>query len=528
MVTRRSFVVARPVHVPSCRALFALLTRAAHLSWLVYLVIAGFMLLPGLLIGPSLDAAVFSTVGWRLTQGDQLYADVWDHKPPGVYAPSMIAHALTASPQMAWVVTWALTVICAAATAAVIQRMLQVRGVGWPAYLAAALGAMVLGTYLLTLGGGLGESYAVLPAVISLALVAGRPSNRSVWLLSGLAVGAATVISLQAITVVAGLAVLGVFAAPRRLVMARAAMVAAGMLIVGAMAVGGLAWSGTVPDALDALLAYNGAYRAAVSSASTGASRGSVLLPWVFLCLLPLVVPGVTAVLAARRDATNRHLILACGAWIVAGVAAVAVQGRLYGHYALPIVVPLAIASGIGLNDMATNLRGRGVTLQLAPAMVAVGLALIVGAAGAQMEQRWIRTSNAKVADMAPRLEQLTEADDSIFIWGNEPRLYEVSRRAPGLPYTYLYPLLTRGYITPELIDGLVAELDDEPPAVIVDAGSDQPGEPGMPPLLIERPVATDGRDYDILDPLRAYVAQHYEERETVSGWVIYTLRRAS
>ena len=39
-------------------------------------ILGGLFLAPGLAVGPSLDASIFSTVGWRLAEGDALYAEV--------------------------------------------------------------------------------------------------------------------------------------------------------------------------------------------------------------------------------------------------------------------------------------------------------------------------------------------------------------------------------------------------------------------------------------------------------------------
>jgi hypothetical protein len=86
-------------------------------------------------------------------------------------------------------------------------------------------------------------------------------------------------------------------------------------------------------------------------------------------------------------------------------------------------------------------------------------------------------------------------------------------------------PLTTPGYSTPAMIDQMARALADDPPSVIVDAGSDAPGLPGFLPLLIDRPVLTDGRNLDLLDPLRAFVAARYELAATVAGWPIYVLR---
>jgi hypothetical protein len=74
------------------------------------------------------------------------------------------------------------------------------------------------------------------------------------------------------------------------------------------------------------------------------------------------------------------------------------------------------------------------------------------------------------------------------------------------------------------MIAATVRDLGTDPPALIVDAGSSAPGAPGFQPLLIPRPIASDGRDLDILDPLRDFVRDRYVELEVVDGWVIYRL----
>jgi hypothetical protein len=112
-----------------------------------------------------------------------------------------------------------------------------------------------------------------------------------------------------------------------------------------------------------------------------------------------------------------------------------------------------------------------------------------------------------------------------MLVWGNQPSLYDVADRAPATRYSYMFPLTTPGYSTPALIGTVGRALADHPPAVVVDAGSTAPGQPGFPPLLIDRPIATEGRDLDLLDPLRAFVATHYRLAATVGGWPIYVLR---
>jgi hypothetical protein len=110
-------------------------------------------------------------------------------------------------------------------------------------------------------------------------------------------------------------------------------------------------------------------------------------------------------------------------------------------------------------------------------------------------------------------------------VWGNEPTLYLDADRRQATRYPYLYPIVTQGYATQGMIDAAVAALEDEQPRLVIDAGSQTPGNEGFLHLIIPRPLATDGRDLDILDPLREYIDTNYEYVDVVEGWVVYELR---
>jgi len=68
------------------------------------LVLAAFVLLPGLLLGPYQDAGIFATLGEQLTRGELPYRDAWDHKPPGTYVIAALAAAI---PGPTWPAFWA-------------------------------------------------------------------------------------------------------------------------------------------------------------------------------------------------------------------------------------------------------------------------------------------------------------------------------------------------------------------------------------------------------------------------------------
>ena len=119
-----------------------------------------------------------------------------------------------------------------------------------------------------------------------------------------------------------------------------------------------------------------------------------------------------------------------------------------------------------------------------------------------------------------------TASDAQIFVWGNVPSVYLDADRAPASAYVYLLPLTTPGFVTDNLVASVLEEWTARPPAAIVDAGSSEPGVAGLPPLLVDRPVLQlDGRDVDLLDPLRAFVRERYVQATTVDGWPIYVPR---
>lgn len=119
-------------------------------------------------------------------------------------------------------------------------------------------------------------------------------------------------------------------------------------------------------------------------------------------------------------------------------------------------------------------------------------------------------------------IDDITEPADGIFVWGTAPQVYLAADRRSVGRFSYLYPLVTPGFTTRSMILQVVDDLIADPPALIIDAGSGAPGSPGFQPLLQDRPLATDGRDLDILDPIREFVRASYEADGLIDGWPIY------
>ena len=117
-----------------------------HLLFLVAL--SALLLSPGLLSGPSLDAAVFMQVAERMRDGATLYAGIWDHKPPGIYLVLVAGQSLLPFIS-AWAVSWLLSVAATAATGWVVLTICRGLGTTRVASLvAAATCVVVMGEFL--------------------------------------------------------------------------------------------------------------------------------------------------------------------------------------------------------------------------------------------------------------------------------------------------------------------------------------------------------------------------------------------
>jgi hypothetical protein len=470
----------------------------------------------GLIIGPSLDAAAFQVVGWRLADGAALYQGIWDHKPPGTYLIPSLSELFNGDTGLRWAAISLLSawtvLLTALLSAEVVLRLGRVAA----AFGAALLIALASSQYLLSLGGGLAEQPATLLALCSVVLVLGGAAVWR-WLLAGALVAAGVLISIQAAP--AGAALLLIAVERRR---TSVVALAIGGLAVLAAAGAVLAWAGVLPDAVDAILTYNAAYRAAAAT-SPASLR---VVPWVTLSLIPLLALAAAGWLALRRWPAARPFANPCLAWLGAGLLLLVVQGRFYAHYVVPLIVPLGVLAGVGLADVLSLTRrraGLGIAAGVAGTLL-VAVAVLAGVAGGLQEVRTWSRANRDVHAVAAYIQQYAQRSATIWVWGNQPLIYRASERRPAIRYPYLFPLTTPGYATPQLIDELRAELEASPPALIIDAGSLGPGEPGTPPLLIPRPVAAEGRDLDILDPLRDFVRQRYRLVAIVGGWPVYML----
>lgn len=492
--------------------------------------LAALLLLPGLLIGPSLDPAVFTEVGDRVASGATLYTGAWDHKPPGAYL--LLAAFQFVLPFVSpWLITWVLSVIATGVTGWLLALACRRIGISVEASVVVAIAAVAaMAQYLMALGGGLTEPLAALPLAVALLLTLepdGREADRRAASI-GLLLVVALLISPQAapgLMAILALVLARAEERPAQAAAGRAMAFGALVPVVGVLAF--LFVTGALPDAVDALVRYSAAYR---GISSTGGGLSGPVITWTLLALLFLIVPAAWGAMEALRQRGPRTVVIvACLIWVGVALVSFFVQGRFLAHYAIPLAIPLGMLAGIGVDRLDTTLTRTADTTRrvmlVAPFGLAILISLYAAIAAGGMEWEPIARDHQRSLAVAAAIADASDNDDRIWVWGNEPQVYLDAGRQAATPYGYLYPLVTPGYTTRETVERSIAALRELRPRLIIDAGSPAPGQPGMAYLLIPRAIASDGRDLDILDAIRRYVDRNYTYLDLVDGWVIYELR---
>jgi hypothetical protein len=475
--------------------------------------VAAIFLWPGI-VGPGFDAAVFTLIAFRIRAGDMPYRDVWDHKPPGIFLADASAQSLL--PWLdPWTPVWLLSVLCAAALGLVVAFALRANGhpklAPWCGFATTVTVAAVPISY----GGGQTELVAAVPAAAAVVALWRRYSP-AVTFGSGALIGLALSTSWH-LAPAAAVALALVLQGTDR--WRRVVLLALGTSAVGAAVAFWLIAGGAWSDALDALLTYNAAYRAAnlldpVIKLSPSAAAA-------FLAIAALL--GLIA-MTRRRP---RALFVAAAAWIGLSVAMFAFEGRLGAHYLASIVVPLGLLAGPGLALVAPR-KSSGV---IAVGRVSAQLLLISAAAiSGFFIVYWTQTLGEIYATRASSLRdaagwlKTVDCSETLLVWGHAPEIYYMSGLRPASRYVYFLPLMTDGYVTADRVADVEKDLDSLRPAAIIDASS-WGGAVVTYPLLGPGLTTVDEERYvDRLEPLRDRIRSQYVFARDFAGWPAYTL----
>ena len=397
------------------------------------------------------DEGVYATIGQRLLHGDIPYRDLFDNKPPVVYAWYAFSFLVfgegVAAPRIVAAVLLSLTTLAIFGEA----QMIFPRRV---AYLAAASFAVATGLPFVALHAN-SEAYMVLPLVASLAaFTIGTRRSRLGWFVLAGALGALAAMTKQvAVWNIVALAVMAMTWRWGRAETAWQRITPLLSLLAGAAGATALIAApffveGALSDFLYANISYNWVYASFVTFGYTVAhlALGAAL---VSALAAPLVAGMVLGVLTVLRR-TRRHAAYLLVVWAAASAFGVASGGRFFPHYFLQLVPAMVLLTAAVVDDrFHQDKHHRGWKLVSAAiallAIVSIGANGLLYLAPLRTEHRvapnviyqeqWDEASQSLGAYIAER----TLPEDTIFNLGRQSQIYFYADRRPATRYFYDY-----------------------------------------------------------------------------------------
>ncbi len=502
---------------------------------------------PLLLPFPGRDSGVFLYAGSRILNGEALYRDVWDHKPPAIHYINALGLLIGRGSRYG---VWSLEFV-SLLSAALLGYLLMRRAFG---LLPAFLGSLVwLGRLPgLLIGGNLTEEYA-LPlqfAALCLFVDAERRGHYG-WrgYVIGLTAGGAFLLRQSLVGVWLAIALYLALRAGRKRGLRHALnslrvmlLGAAGPLMLVAVY---FARRHALRDLWDAAFSYNVAYcaMAPVSALSTALAGFEMLSALSVLALTGWLV-AVCSLLRWRRSLGWRQAPLAVAVLgLAVEVPLSALSGRPYGHYFMAWLPTCSLLIAGMVWSLETHqlplwsrlcLAGRPLFLgtRLAWSAAAAGVLMLALAAlpiARRLQPRAWQAARDPRQEVVEYVRQATDEGATVLMWGAESSVNWASKRTSPSRYAYQYPLYTPGYQDAGMVREFLNDIARQKPSLIIDASS---SSPPLPPLSgfagAKRAQGPPGRGSMVLlpemDEVFSYIAGHYRAERTFPrlGWVAY------
>jgi hypothetical protein len=328
--------------------------RRGDRSWVIGGLVAtaaALLLLPSLLYPFGRDQGVFTDVAAVLLRGGVPYRDVWDIKPPGIYALYTAIVGLF-GPRI--VAIRAVDLALQAATAAALYMLGRTLLGSGPA----ALGALWYAALYLRCGyWGMAqaEGFANLPTLLALFLwLAGWRAQRPACMFSaGILAGSAALLKFPAALPCAAAPACAALCELRgkrryRPLLAGVLLMAAGAALPVLVTILLMRVTGAWDAYVDIQRGFVAPYTHIAYGSATWWTRGWSGT-WVFAkaSAVPCLLATLGALAAARSAAPAERSVLFW--WLAAAWIAVWSQGKYFQYHWVPVLMPLGLLAGAGL-----------------------------------------------------------------------------------------------------------------------------------------------------------------------------------
>lgn len=471
------------------------------------------------------DGGVFLYVGQRLREGQVLYREVWDHKPPLIYFVNALG--LSAANGSRWGV-WFLEYLAVAAASGLSYLLLK-RAFG------RGIALLVTAMWLLTFfsiieDGNLTETFS-LPLQFACLLLAssiesdrpGKMRGRAVAL--GVLLGALFFFKTNAVGIglAVGAYILWQAYATRqwRAAFVKLTTILAGFLFVVALFLALFLWQGNLADFWQAAFVFNVAYAARFEFFSS--RFGALAAGYEYLALTGLAVFGGLGfvigvnVLAFARERIAPPLRPLLGLAALAfpiELVLVTTSGRPFNHYYVTLLYVFAVWTAWlfyllrrALDEWIAPASRRAQFVLNASLALALALSLLPAV---KKNIEWAQQLHAlEPPAIVNFLRENTTPDDTVLVLGHEPRiLFFAGRRAPTR-FVHQAMFVITPFLTPARVEEFFSAVVNGKPKYIVDLP-----DKGL--------VNSTGVNSTRIRRLVAKMRHSYKPYGRIAGWMVY------
>jgi len=420
---------------------------------------------------PECDHATYAVIGHEMLRGRTLYSDLWDIKPPTIYATYAAAEVLVGYGKAQ---LFALGVLGGLVTLLGVERAGAVFG-GSAGLWSAAFWAIACNAPDLQANQPNSEVFInalMVWSFVALAVGApGRGGSRSA-LLAGILLAVASTYK-QVIVFIAFLWALVQLATvrPRRAAAIQVAVVALpGVLLWAGLAAFyagserfGIFWRTNFLFSTR----YSGSLLGNLATSMTPSGIGTLAKKAI---LLPLAAMSIAPFLFRKGGPGPRPLWL-LAAWIAGTQVAIAAPGRFWPHYYQLWLPALAVGAGWGTSVIARQGWGRHRDLAWSPGALALSACLCLELPHFQLSpEQWswrkYRDGFIESEKFGRTLVGLLKPGESFYQWGPHPEVYFASRLSPPVGVLWDDPLF-EGPLQDELTTRTLEDLSARPPELV-------------------------------------------------------------
>lgn len=400
------------------------------------------------------DEGEYAYIAWRLGHNELPYRDWIDQKPPAVFYVYRLALSLPFEPVRA--IHLIALMFAAVSTVALFFLGLRLMDRFW-AWLGAALFALLSIDPLVQGTAANTELFMACPLILSqiafLTAAAKNQRNASLIMLAGVLTGAAFMFKQVAIVNWFFLVALyPMFVGEKKRWRSWVSFVvwsAGGLLTVVGLALVYFWRRGGLNEFIENVFTHNLEYIGAVSAServeycwgSLTVLARTQLIVWAF------AAAGVAGLLTSGKV----KWFLFLGGWLITSAIGVSASGYFFPHYFQQLLPPLALAAAAGAEWFAAFgfwkrypfwTQRAALTAILAILPVVTLCPFLFAYTPAEAVRR-IYPGNffAEMPELAQRIENVTPAESSVFIFGSEPELLFYAHRASATRYIILFPL---------------------------------------------------------------------------------------